>query len=88
MLVGRALKLSFYYLPTQARYHNTLQQLSNDCQHGFKKNRGTSTAGLQLQSLISRALDDDEFVAMASLDLSAAFDVVKVSDMNTLVDSL
>ena len=62
--------------------------LSNDCQHGFKKNRGTSTAGLQLQSLISRALDDDEFVAMASLDLSAAFDVVKVSDMNTLVDSL
>ena len=31
-----------------------------------------------LQSLIARALDDDEFVAMASLDLSAAFDVVNV----------
>ena len=47
-------------------------------QHGFKKGRGTSSAGLQLQSLIARALDDDEFVAMASLDLSAAFDVVNV----------
>ena len=29
-----------------------------------------------LQSLIYRALDDDEYVAMASLDLSAAFDVI------------
>ena len=52
--------------------------LTGNCQHGFKKSRGTVTAGLQLQSLISRALDDDEFVAMASLDLSAAFDVVNV----------
>ena len=48
------------------------------CQHGFKKGKGTSTAGLVLQSLISRALDDDQFVAMASLDLCAAFDVVDV----------
>ena len=52
--------------------------LTNECQHGFKKNRGTVTAGLQLQSLIWRALDDDNFVAMGSLDLSAAFDVVDV----------
>ena len=65
---------------------NRISQLEilNNCditgkgQHGFKKNRGTVTAGLQLQSLISRALDDDEFVAVASLDLSAAFDVVNV----------
>ena len=45
-------------------------------QHGFKRNRSTSTLALQLQSLISRALDEDNYVAMASLDLSAAFDVV------------
>ena len=44
--------------------------LTGNCQHGFKKNRGTCSAGLQLQSLISRALDDDEFVAMASLDIT------------------
>ena len=52
--------------------------LTNSCQHGFKKNKGTASAGLLLQSMISRALDEDEFVAMASLDLSSAFDVVDV----------
>ena len=52
--------------------------ITGRCQHGFKKKRGTAIAGLQLQSLISRALDDDEYVAMASLDLSAAFGVVNV----------
>ena len=33
---------------------------------------------LQLQSLIARGLDEDNFVAMGSLDLSAAFDVVNI----------
>ena len=47
-------------------------------QHGFIKNKSTVTAGLLLQSLISRALDDDDFVALASIDLSAAFDIVDV----------
>ena len=31
-----------------------------------------------LQSLIARALDDDHLVLLASLDLSAAFDIVNV----------
>ena len=31
-----------------------------------------------LQSLITRALDDDEFVVLASIDLSAAFNIVDV----------
>jgi hypothetical protein len=62
---------------------NQLETLANidltgKGQHGFKKNRGTASAGLLLQSLISRALDDDEFVLLASLDLSSAFDVVDV----------
>ena len=34
-------------------------------QHGFKKNRGTLSAGLLLQSMVSRALEDDNYVAMA-----------------------
>ena len=38
----------------------------------------TATAGLTLQSLIARALDDNKYVLMASLDLSAAFDIVNV----------
>ena len=47
-------------------------------QHGFMKNKSTVTAGLMLQSLISRALDDDCFVVLAGIDLSAAFDIVNV----------
>ena len=45
-------------------------------QHGFKRKRSTTTASLTLQSLISRKMDENKFAAMASLDLSAAFDLV------------
>ena len=45
----------------------------------FIKNKSTVTAGLVLQSLIARAMDDDCYVALAGIDLSAAFDIV---DMN------
>ena len=47
-------------------------------QHGFKRKRSTSTLSLQLQSIIARGLDEDNYVAMASLDLSAAFNVVNI----------
>ena len=47
-------------------------------QHGFKKNRSTITAGLTIQSIISREMDRDNFVAMSSLDLSAGFDIVSL----------
>ena len=50
--------------------------LTGDGQHGFKAGRSTITAGLAIQSLISRALDNDEYYIQGSLDLSAAFDVV------------
>ena len=47
-------------------------------QHGFKKNRSTATLGLEIQSLIARALDENNHVLMASIDLSSAFDVVNI----------
>ena len=47
-------------------------------QHGFKKSRSTATAGLTIQSLIARALDAGECSIMASVDLTAAFDVVNI----------
>ena len=59
-------------------------QDTNNCditginQHGFKKNKSTSTLSLEIQNLISRALDEDKLVLLASLDLSAAFDVVNI----------
>ena len=47
-------------------------------QHGFKRKRSTSTAGLDIQSEIARALDSNMFTVMASLDLSSAFDIVNI----------
>ena len=45
-------------------------------QHGFKKAKSTSTAGLIIQSIISRAVDTNHYALMASIDLTAAFDLV------------
>ena len=50
--------------------------LTGKLQHGFKQKRSTATAGLMLQSILTRALDNDNFPIMSSIDLSAAFDVV------------
>ena len=47
-------------------------------QYGFKKGKSTLSLGLKLQSLISRALDESNYALMASIDLSAAFDVVNI----------
>ena len=52
--------------------------LAGKQQHGFVKGKSTATAGLLIQSMIARALDDNEVVLLASLDLSAAFDIVNV----------
>ena len=50
--------------------------MTGEKQHGFKQGKSTFTAGLALQSLITRALDNDEYFILGSLDLSAAFDVI------------
>lgn len=47
-------------------------------QHGFKKNKSTTTAALTLQNIIASAMDEDCYVAVASMDLTAAFDVLNV----------
>ncbi len=52
--------------------------ITGEQQHGFKKNRSTITAGLTIQLIISREMDGDNFIVMSSLDLSAAFDLVKL----------
>ena len=59
--------------------------LTGTNQHGFKKAHSTSTLSAEIQSLIARALDDDEYVLLASLDLSSAFDLV---DVNLLLKRL
>jgi len=44
-------------------------------QQGFKRNHSSVTAGIELQSKISNRNDKNEYVAVASFDLSAAFDI-------------
>jgi hypothetical protein len=46
--------------------------LTGVAQHVFKKMRRTSTLPIEIQSMISRALDKDEYVLLSSLDLFAA----------------
>jgi hypothetical protein len=50
--------------------------LFTERQHGFRKGRSTISAARVLQHEISKAMDDNNYVAVASLDLSSAFDVV------------
>jgi hypothetical protein len=59
--------------------------LTGSKQHGFKRNRSTSTLSVELLSQIARAVDDENFVIVASIDLSVAFDLV---DINLLLKRL
>ena len=50
--------------------------LSGANQRSFKKGHSKSTLTAKIQSLITHALDDDEFVLLASLDFSSEFHLV------------
>ena len=52
--------------------------MTNASQHGFKKNRSTTSLSLKIQTIIAHALDENNVAIMASLDLSAAFDMVNI----------
>ena len=54
----------------EAIIENTLKDI--------EKNHSTAKLGLLFQSLISDALDKNHYALMASLDVSAAFDVEKM----------
>ena len=63
----------FLFLIWTRKVYNLPQNLWNKFLGFFRK-----VFILLIQSMISRALDEGEFVAMASLDMSSAFDVVDV----------
>jgi hypothetical protein len=52
--------------------------IMGETQHGFRKGCSTVIAALELQATIAESLDRDLYVAVASLDLSAAFDVINI----------
>jgi hypothetical protein len=53
--------------------------LTGKNQHGFKKQRSTVTALKEIQSQIATKIDEGYYIAMGSLDLTAAFDVVNIN---------
>ena len=53
--------------------------LTNENQHGFKRGKSTTSAGLSIQSALARALNLGQFALLANLDLSSAFDLVNVN---------
>ena len=59
--------------------------MTGNSQHGFKKNFSTETACLEIQIKLCNACDDKNYASLASLDLTAAFDVV---DRNLLKKGL
>ena len=52
--------------------------MTGKSQHGFKAKHSTMNAGIKQQSLIARALKDNKYAMMSSMDLSSAFDVENV----------
>jgi len=46
-------------------------------QHGFRKNKSTTTALLELQDAIATGMDSGKHTACYSLDMSAAFDLLR-----------
>ena len=52
--------------------------LTGNAQLGFSQKRSMVTASLTLQSILTRALDQDNYALMSSTDLTAAFDMVNV----------
>jgi len=54
-----------------------IPDIEGDHQHGFRSNRSTVTALIDLQETIASALDMKKEVATYSIDMSAAFDLLK-----------
>ena len=61
VLLGKCSQLELSYCLQEDNGVN----LTGKQQHGFKKNKSTTTLGLRLQSLIARALDESNYVLMA-----------------------
>lgn len=59
------------------RLENKTSNLIGLSQHGFRANHSTESAMLEIQSIISNSIDSGLSVAAYSIDLSAAFDMLR-----------
>lgn len=69
------------------RLENELGGKEGNFQHAYRRGHSTVTALLEVQRQISEALDEDYMVAVYSMDLSAAFDMLRPGQLfQTLKD--
>jgi len=79
--ISNIVTISKIYKKLILEYVNELEAksgvlLSGNHQHGFMRNRSTTTAGLVLQSKLAELLERGSHVLLYSTDLSAAFDML------------
>jgi hypothetical protein len=68
-----------------AKLENETEGLEGSSQHGFRKNFSTSTAAVELQSIIAKTLDQGKAVGVYSVDLSSAFDLLRVDTFDKVM---
>jgi len=76
----RGMKILFLIYRSEKNYKCsvvTQTPIWNSSFHGFKKNRSTATAMIELQDFVASSLDQGKIVGTYSLDLSAAFDLLR-----------
>jgi len=57
-------------------------------QHAYRSQHSTTTALLELQNMISRHVEDGKFVLIYSMDLSAAFDLLRPEVMSSILQQI
>jgi len=64
---------------------NTYEELVGENQHGFRKGYSTVSAMLEIQSHLATSLDQGLLTCIYSVDMSAAFDLLRVDTFNELL---
>jgi len=63
----------------------SFNELIGSHQHGFRKFHSTTTCAMELRDSISKFLDNKEKVLVYSLDLSAAFDMLRLDTFHAML---
>jgi len=61
------------------------EELVGENQHGFRKGHSTVSAMLEVQNHLAKAMDDGLFTCIYSVDMSAAFDLLRPDTFNELL---
>jgi hypothetical protein len=60
----------------------------DECQHGFRSGHSTTSAALSIQHFVATGLDSNRKMAIYSLDMSAAFDLLRPTILDSMLHSM